>query len=115
MKVYKAAMLLFLMATTSWSSARDLHVVTTKVNFIRGYAIGEHAEMDTQIRLDFPCPSNKDYYYMEKSGDHQTMLSLLLSALAADKQVQVHYETNQKSNISGNTNLCRIYSVGLIK
>lgn len=113
MKKFVIFCLFFLCLSFFKANASNLLHVTTKVNYIRSYAIGAHNELDIQIDFDSKCPSSSNTYYLEKSGDYQTALSILLAAQAANKDVVVHYETGYKPNFSGSSGFCRIYSVGI--
>ncbi|EAQ66889.1 hypothetical protein MED121_13215 [Marinomonas sp. MED121] len=97
----------------SLSLAGSVSQVTSKVSYIRNYTIEEHKGLDIQVNFDVECPGSSSGFYLEKSGDSETALSLLLTALAAEKEVVIHYEANHQPNFASALDFCRIYSVGL--
>ncbi|KJZ15252.1 hypothetical protein TW85_06635 [Marinomonas sp. S3726] len=104
--------IIFILSVFLSTMALAVEEVNTKVNLVRNYAAGGLGGLDMPVILDAACPSGSSFY-IEKSGDYQTTLSILLTALTTNKTVSVAFERGRKPNFTSLSNYCRIYSIGI--
>lgn len=86
--------------------------VNTKVDQVRIYSGAGESHLDMPVILDASCPSGSSFY-IEKTGDYETTVSTLLTALSTNKEVSVAYDSGYKPNFTSLSSYCRIYSVGV--
>ncbi len=84
------------------------------VNTVGVYTNAQHANLDIKVTLSTACPSG-GMFYIEREGDVATSTSILLTALAKEKTVIVHFDRSQKPNFSAGDGHCKIYSVDVVR
>ena len=104
--------IIFVLGITLSSIVGAVEEVNTKVSQVRNYAAGGAEGLDMPVIFDAGCPSGGSFY-IQKAGDYKTTLSILLTALSANKTVSVAYQRGYRPNFTSSSTYCRIYSIGI--